>query len=109
MKKILAGAILAALFIGCGSGPSVPNLNQVTKKGLVSIKKGMTQAQVMKILKREPDTIQKIGNYELWIYEGVVTNEETGTKRYKNFTIKFENGKVDYTGYFGCKLPKTEE
>jgi len=45
----------------------------------------------------------------LWTYEGVVLNEDTNVERYKNLTIKFKNGKVDYIGYFACKLPKTED
>ena len=109
MKKIIAGSLIvlgSLFFTGCG-GSDVPSLNEVTKKGMV-ISKGMTKAKVMEILKREPDSIQKVGDFELWTYEGVVTNDDTKESRYKNLTIKFKDGKVDYTGYFACKLPKTE-
>ena len=110
MKKIIAGSLIVVgslFFTGCG-GSDIPSLNEVTKKGMV-ISNGMTKAEVMKLLKREPDNIVKVGNYELWTYEGVIVNEDTEIRRYKNLTIKFKNGKVDYTGYFACKLPKIEE
>jgi len=107
MKKSLLAVLMGLYFIGCGGNQIT--LDQVTKKGLTQIHNGMTKAEVLKILKKEPDTIQKVGNYELWIYEGVVVNDDTDERRYKNFSIKFNNGKVDYTGYFGCKLPKVED
>ena len=109
MKKLLMfSGVVMMLLSGCGD--TVITLNDVTKNGLTKIENGMTKSQVEKILKKEPDTIQKVGNYELWIYEGEVTDKNNeDLKRYKNFTVKFKNGKVDYTGYFGCKLAKVED
>jgi len=106
MKKFLF-FLIAIYFIGCGTDQVT--IDKVAKKGLTDIHKGMTKKEVMKVLQQEPDTIQKIGNYELWIYEGISKDKDKEISRYKNFSIKFKDGKVDYTGYFGCKLPKTEE
>ena len=109
MKKLLMfSSVVMMLLSGCGD--NIVTLNDVTKNGLTKIEKGMNKSQVEKILKKEPDTIQKVGNYELWIYEGVVADKaDEDLKRYKNFTVKFKDGKVDYTGYFGCKLPEMED
>jgi outer membrane protein assembly factor BamE (lipoprotein component of BamABCDE complex) len=109
MKKILGSmVVIGALFLtGCGSDKVT--LNQAITKGMI-LTKGMTKAQVMKTLGREPDSVQKVGNIELWTYEGIVTNPDDDTlRKYKNLTIRFNNGVVDYTGYFGCKLPKVED
>jgi len=56
MKKIIAGSliVISSMFLtGCGN--NIPSLDSVTKKGL-TLNKGMTKAQVMKLLKREPDS-----------------------------------------------------
>ena len=109
MKKVVGSLVVfgALLFTGCGSDKVT--LNQAIQKGMV-LDKGITKAQVMKILKREPDSVQKVGNIELWTYEGIVTNpDDEEAKKYKNLTIRFKNSKIDYVGYFDCKLPKVED
>jgi len=109
MKKIIGSLVVVGtlLFTGCGS--EKVTLSKVITQGM-TLTKGMTKAQVMKLLKREPDSVQKIGDIELWTYEGIVTNPDDETqRRYKNLTIRFKNGVVDYIGYFGCKLPKVED
>jgi len=109
MKKLLMfSGIVMMLLSGCGDDKIT--LNDITKNGLSKLEKGMTKEQVTKILKSEPDTVQKVGNYELWIYEGVVQDKKNeDLSRYKNFTVKFKDGKLDYTGYFGCKLAQVED
>jgi len=104
MKKILLTSILmATFFIGCGEQPTLSKV--ISKRS--AIEKGMTKAQVKKILKVEPDEISQVGNVEVWIYKGVLGNEDEG-KTFNDFIVKFKNNKVIYTGFFRCKLP-TEE
>jgi PBP1b-binding outer membrane lipoprotein LpoB len=109
MKQLLVGTVLATsiLFMsGCGNEGIA--LAQVMKKGLV-LQKGMTKNQVQNTLKKDPDSIERVGKFELWTYEGIITNKDTEESKYKNLTIKFKDGKVDYIGYFSCKLPKKED
>lgn len=107
MKKLLkisVGVMFGAvLFIGCGE--PVFTLNNAMEKGF-DIKQGMTRKQVKHILKLEPTLKKRDGDFEVWIYEGEFTNENTGKTKYKNITIKFKNGKVIYPGYFECPVPK---
>ena len=110
MKKVVGSLFIiwALMLSGCGNSNTV-SLNTVITKGMM-LSKGMTKAQVMKTLGREPDSVQKVGNIELWTYEGIVTNPNDDTlRKYKNLTIRFKNGVIDYIGYFGCKLPKVED
>ena len=109
MKKILGSIVVVGALLLTGCGSDKVTLNSVMKKGMV-LTKGMSKAQVQKLLKREADSTQKVGNIELWTYEGIVVNPDDETqRRYKNLTIRFKNGVVDYIGYFGCKLPKVED
>jgi hypothetical protein len=109
MKQLLVGALLTAniLFMS-GCGKEEVTLAQVMKKGLI-LQKGMTKEEVQNALKKDPDSVKRVGRFELWTYEGIVTNDDTEESKYKNLTIKFKNGKVDYIGYFACKLPKKED
>lgn len=102
MKKLFPLFATILLFIACGGQPP---LKKVISKRVV-ITKGMTKAEVRKILKIEPDEISQVGNTTLWIYKGVLTNDDT--KTFNDFIIKFKNNKVIYTGFFRCKLPKEE-
>ena len=107
MKKLVFGSLLVSmgiLFSGCGS--DLTNLEQVVKSRY-AITKGMTKAQVNSILKAEPDEISQVGDYELWIYKGVTKSDDK--KYFNDFVIKFVDGKVAYTGFFKCKLPKLED
>ena len=109
MRQLVVGTLLVAsmLFIsGCGSDEVT--LAQVMKKGLV-LQKGMTKNQVQNALRKDPDSVERVGRFELWTYEGIITNEDTEESKYKNLTIKFKDGRVDYIGYFACKLPKKED
>ena len=109
MKKVLGSLAVLATIIFTGCGDDKVTLEQVIqKKG--EIKKGMTSAQVRALLKRGPDDEAEIGEYDFWTYEGVVVNPDDETdKKYKNLIIRFKNDKVDYKGYFGCKLPSVKE
>jgi len=107
MKKILLGSLLVVgslVLSGC-SGDSELTLSQVVKHRY-SVEKGMNKAQVQKILKKDPDEISQVGNYELWIYKGI-TEKENGNY-FNDFVVKFVDGKVAYIGFFKCKLPETE-
>jgi hypothetical protein len=108
MKKIILSSLLVAstlILSGCG-GDSGLSLSNVVKHRY-SIKKGMTKEQVQNILKTEPDEISQVGNYELWIYKGIV--EKGDNKAFNDFVVKFVDGKVAYTGFFKCNLPEIEE
>ena len=101
--KLSALLIGGMLFLGC---QDVTPLEQVVKSR-VMVHKGMSEAQVQKILKVTPDEVSQVGNYELWIYKGIIEKDEKST--FNDYIIKFKDGKVIYTGYFNCKLPKVEE
>ncbi len=96
-------AIFVFILSSCGSRTEV-SLENVVQKGL-TIEKGMSREEVLSALKRRPDTIEKLDNVELWIYEGVISDDDDEQKRYENLTIKFVAGQVAYVGYFSCKLP----
>jgi len=107
MKKLVFGSLLVSmgiLFSGCGS--DLTNLEQVVKSRY-AITKGMTKSQVNSILKAEPDEISQVGDYELWIYKGITERDDK--KYFNDFVVKFVDGKVAYTGFFKCKLPKLED
>jgi hypothetical protein len=107
MKKIILSSLLVGLglvFTGCGQ--TVSHLNDVVQ-ARYAITKGMTKAQVHNILKQEPDEISQVGNYELWIYKGIIHKNDINY--FNNFVVKFVDGKVAYTGFFKCKLSNIEE
>ena len=107
MKKLVISSLLVGMgviFSGCGS-----DLTQLDKvvQSRYAITKGMTKSQVNSILKTEPDEISQVGNYELWIYKGITERDDK--KYFNDFVVKFVDGKVAYTGFFKCKLPKIED
>jgi len=107
MKKIVLGSLLVAgslLLSGCGGDDGLV-LSSVVKHRY-SIQKGMNKNQVQNILKHDPDEISQVGNYELWIYKGII-DKENGNY-FNDFVVKFVDGKVAYTGFFKCKLPEME-
>ena len=102
MKKIVLLVGILFLFTACGEQPP---LKKVIDKR-VSITKGMSKSQVKSILGVEPDEISQVGDTTLWIYKGVLGEDEE--KTFNDFIIKFKDNKVVYTGFFRCKLPKEE-
>ena len=107
MKKLVISSLLVGMgviFSGCGS--DLTQLDKVVQSRYV-ITKGMTKSQVNSILKTEPDEISQVGNYELWIYKGITERDDK--KYFNDFVVKFVDGKVAYTGFFKCKLPKIED
>ncbi|RUM58624.1 MAG: hypothetical protein DSY59_05515 [Persephonella sp.] len=95
------------LFSSCGETRIA--LDEAISKGNFYVKKGMSKKKVLEIINVEPTTVERIGDYELWIYEGVFNNPDLNIRKYKNLVIKFKNDKVIYTAYFNCKLPKVED
>ena len=100
-------ATFMLIFSSCGKNKIA--LDDAITKGNMYVKKGMSKEKVFEIIKLEPSVIERIGDYELWIYEGTFPNENSKGRKYKNLVIKFKDGKVIYTAYFNCKLPKLEE
>ena len=101
--KLIFLSISISLFLGC---QDTTPLEEVVKNRIM-VQKGMNKTDVQKILKVTPDEVSQIGNYELWIYKGIITKDDKST--FNDYIIKFKDGKVVYTGYFNCKLPKIEE
>ena len=105
LKLSMPLVIGAFLLSGCGEQPVT--LSYTMSKGF-DVQKGMTKEQVKKLLKLEPTMKKRDGEFELWIYEGKFTNEDTGETKYKNITIKFKDGVVVYPAYFECPVPKVK-
>lgn len=101
MKRIILTTLTLLFLVGCNHQPP---LKKVVNKRF-NITKGMTKVQVQKTLQVKPDEISTVGNTTIWIYKGILGNEQ---KRFNDFIIKFINNKVAYTGFFQCKLPKEE-
>jgi major membrane immunogen (membrane-anchored lipoprotein) len=111
MKKALKVSmpiIISGMFFLTGCGEPVFTIDYAMSKGF-DVQKGMTKEQVKNILKVEPTMKKRDGDFELWIYEGQFTNEDTDKIKYKNITVKFRNGKVVYPAYFECPVPKVED
>jgi hypothetical protein len=105
-KVLLVGLFVVSSLFLSGCNNEVSNLQQIISKRVV-IQKGMTKLEVQAILKDEPDEISQVGGYEMWIYKGMINKNDVTT--FNNYIVKFVDGKVAYTGFFKCKLPKVED
>lgn len=110
MNKKLASISLLAMLVFAGCGEVKPSLSDAVK-GSFKIHNGMTMDEVSKVMKIEPTAQEKIGDTVIWKYEGNIQKgeDEDAKTVYNNIIIKFNKGKVSYSGTFSCDLPKRTE
>ena len=109
MKKLcsLIVFILISQFLtGCVARKEVAENLKPFSLRRMEVTKNMLMREVASIMKEDPDQVVSSNHREIWIYEHeIIENNHSNMKRLQNFSVRFDNNRVDYLGYFSCYIP----